>query len=292
MTRRRVARGVVPYLYIAPTMVLFCVRVMYPFVQTAWLSLYEWDGIGPKEWVGLDNYRTIWADPLVRQAFEHSFVLILFFSALPIAIALGLSATSMLARVRGDGALRTMIFLPQIISTVVIGVTWSWILAPDGPHNPLLGAVGLGFLQHNWIGSFTWTLPSLGLIGTWAAIGLCVALFVAGIQKIPRSLYDAASVDGAGRIREFLAVTLPSLRGELAVAVTLTVIGALRAFDVIFVMTRGGPGTSTIVPGILVYNHAFGDGRVGEACAIGVILAATIFAAALLINWVADRGRV
>ncbi len=153
MTRHRVTRAVVPYLYILPTMALFGVLVLYPFVQTAWLSLFKWDGIGPKEWVGFDNYRTIWDDPQVHQAFAHSFVLILFFSALPIAIALGLSATSMLAHVRGDGALRTMIFLPQVISTVVIGVIWSWILAPDGPLNQFLGAVGLGFLQHNWLGS-------------------------------------------------------------------------------------------------------------------------------------------
>ena len=264
---------------------------MYPFVQTAWLSLFKWDGIGPKEWVGLDNYRTIWDDPMVRQAFEHSFVLIVvFFSALPIAIASGVCDQHAGPRPRRRRAAHHDLPAADHLHRGHRR-DLSWILAPDGPLNQGLRKVGLGFLQHNWIGSFTWTLPSVGLIGTWAAIGLCVALFVAGIQKIPRSLYDAASVDGAGRIREFFAVTLPSLRGELAVAVTLTVVGALRAFDVIFVMTRGGPGTSTIVPGILVYNHAFADGRVGEACATGVMLAATIFVLALVINWVADRGR-
>jgi raffinose/stachyose/melibiose transport system permease protein len=114
---------------------------------------------------------------------------------------------------------------------------------------------------------------------------------VAGIQHIPGSLYDAASVDGAGRIREFVAITLPSLRGEIAIAATLTVVGALRVFDIVFVTTRGGPGTSSIVPGFIVYSRAFAEGRVGSACAVGVVLALVIFALALVINMVADRGR-
>jgi raffinose/stachyose/melibiose transport system permease protein len=291
MTWRRVRRAITPYLYIAPTIGIFGLLVLLPFVQTAWLSFFEWDGIGDQTWIGLANYRDIWSDPVVHSAFVHASVLIIFFSVIPIAIGLGLAATSMVARVRGDGFLRTMIFLPQVISTVVVGVTWNWILAPDGPLNQVLGAVGLGFLEHNWLGSFTWTLPSVGIIGTWGLIGLCVALFVAGIQTIPRSLYDAANVDGAGRIREFLAITLPSLRGEIAVAATLTVVGALRVFDIIFVTTRGGPGTETVTPGIIVYTRAFADGRVGSACAVGLILAIVIFVLALVINTIADRGR-
>src|SRR5262249_37699238 len=183
--RRRLARGTVPYLYIAPTMGMFGLFVLAPFVQTARLSFFQWDGITAGRWIGLGNYRDLASDPVVHSAFEHAFVLILFFSIFPIAIALGLAATSQLARVRGDSFMRTLIFLPQIISTVVVGVTWNWIFAPDGPLNQLLGAVGLGVLQHNWLGSFTWTLPAVGVIGTWAVIGLCVALFVAGIQTIP-----------------------------------------------------------------------------------------------------------
>jgi len=291
MTWRRLRRAITPYLYIAPTIAIFSLLVLLPFVQTAWLSFFEWDGIGDQTWIGLDNYRDIWNDPVVHSAFVHAFVLIIFFSVIPIAIALGLAATSMIARVRGDGFLRTMIFLPQVISTVVVGVTWNWILAPDGPLNQVLGWLHLGFLQHNWLGDFTWTLPAVGTIGTWGLIGLCVALFVAGIQTIPKSLYDAANVDGAGRIREFFAITLPSLRGEIAVAATLTVVGALRVFDIIFVTTRGGPGTATITPGIIVYTRAFGDGRVGSACAVGLILAIVIFVLALVINTIADRGR-
>jgi raffinose/stachyose/melibiose transport system permease protein len=291
LTWRRARRAITPYLYIAPTILIFGLLVLTPFIQTAWLSLFEWDGIGSQTYIGLGNYRDIWADPVVHSAFVHAFVLIIFFAAFPIAIGLALAATSMIARVRGDGFLRTMIFLPVVISTVVVGVTWNWILAPDGPLNQFLGAVHLDFLEKNWLGDFTWTLPAVGVIGTWTLIGLCVALFVAGIQTIPKSLYDAANVDGAGRIREFFSITVPGLRGPIAVAATLTVVTALRVFDIIFVTTRGGPGTATVTPGLIVYTRAFGDGRVGSACAVGVILAAVIFVLALIINTVADRTR-
>jgi raffinose/stachyose/melibiose transport system permease protein len=119
--------------------------------------------------------------------------------------------------------------------------------------------------------------------------GLCMVLFLAGIQKIPLSLYEAARVDGAGRLREFFAVTLPGLRGELAVALTLTTITALRSFDLVYVATSGGPGSSTTVPGVLVYQNAFVDGRVGLGAAVAVVLTLIIFAVAFVIVRVVDR---
>jgi raffinose/stachyose/melibiose transport system permease protein len=119
--------------------------------------------------------------------------------------------------------------------------------------------------------------------------GLCLVLFLAGIQKIPTTLYEAARVDGAGRVREFFAVTLPGLRGELAVALTITVITALRTFDLIYVSTAGGPGTATTVPSVLVYQNAFTNGRVGLAAAVAVVLTALIFVVAFGITRLVDR---
>jgi raffinose/stachyose/melibiose transport system permease protein len=171
----------------------------------------------------------------------------------------------------------------------VVAFAWVWIYAPDGPLNEALRAVGLGSLARGWLGDFTWALPALGLVGTWVMFGLCLVLFLAGIQKIPQSLYEAARVDGAGRVREFFAVTLPGLRGELAVALTLTTIMALRTFDLIYVSTQGGPGTSTTVPSVLVYQNAFSNGRVGLAAAVAVVLTAFIFVVAFGITRLVDR---
>jgi raffinose/stachyose/melibiose transport system permease protein len=154
-----------------------------------------------------------------------------------------------------------------VIALVVVAVVWRRIYEPTG-----------------WLGDFTLALPAIGLVGTWVAFGLALVLLLAGVQRIPRSLYDAARVDGAGPVREFFAVTLPNVRGELAVALTLTTITALRNFDLVYVTTGGGPGNATTVPALEVYRRAFGGGEVGAAAAVGVCLAAVIFVLALAIN--------
>jgi ABC-type sugar transport system permease subunit len=177
-----------------------------------------------------------------------------------------------------------------VVSSVVVGVIWNWIYADTGPLNEFFRAIGLGFLAKPWMGDFTWALPALGMIGVWSLIGLCMVLFVAGIQQVPTTLYDAVRVDGGGRLRELTTVTIPSLRYEFGVVLTLTVVGALRTFDLVFVMTRGGPGTQTVVPGLMLYNRAFVDGRVGQACAIAVILAVLVFAVTIAIDRIASRG--
>jgi ABC-type sugar transport system permease subunit len=282
-------RGAVPYLYVLPTFVVFVPFVLAPFAHSIGLSFFSWDGLTDPVFNGLDNYREALADPLVLSAFRHALVLIFFFGLLPIFLALVIAATSARARVRGDTALRTLIFLPQVMSTVVVGVTWSWIMAFDGPLNRFLKSIGLTVLTRDWFGSFTWALPTIGIIGAWALTGLCVALFIAGIQQIPSTLYDAAEVDGAGRIRQFFAVTLPGLRGPVAVALTLTVVAALRAFDIVFVTTRGGPGTETVVPGFLVYRRAFEQGRIGSAASIAVLLSIVVFSVTYVINRLSDR---
>jgi raffinose/stachyose/melibiose transport system permease protein len=184
-----------------------------------------------------------------------------------------------------------VLFLPQVIALVVVAVMWRGIYDPNnGLLNEALRAVGLGGLAQNWLGSFSLALPSVGLIGVWVLYGLAMVLFTAGVQKIPQSLYDAARMDGAGPVREFFAVTLPGLRNEVAVVLTLTTIQALRSFDLVYITTGGGPGDSTSVPAFEVYNRAFKGGDVGTASAIGICIAALIFVLTLVINQVAERG--
>ncbi|MGH8203664.1 MAG: carbohydrate ABC transporter permease [Steroidobacteraceae bacterium] len=282
-------RAAFPYLYLLPAFLFFVPFVLVPFAHTVGLSFFDWDGLTRAAYIGLENYREAFASPLVRSAFGHALVLVFFFGVLPVLLALPLAVSSARSNVPGGHALRTLIFLPQVISTVVVGVSWGWILAFDGPLNAGLRALGLDWAALDWLGSFTWALPSLGVVGTWTLVGLCVALFFAGLQQIPASLYDAAAVDGAGRWREFRAVTLPGLKGPVTVALTVTVIAALRVFDLVFVTTRGGPGTETVVPGLLIYRRAFEDGRLGSAAAIAVILSVVVFAVTFGINRIADR---
>jgi raffinose/stachyose/melibiose transport system permease protein len=281
----------VAYLYLLPAFVVFGAFVLVPLLHSAWISLFAWDGITVGEWVGLENYRAVITDPDLRAAFLHSLVLLAFYAGLPVAIGLLLAAAMSRAPVRGLAAFRTILFLPQVIALVVVAVIWRMIYAPEGGLiNESLRAVGLGGLAQDWLGSFGLALPSVGLVGTWVMYGLAMVLFTAGVQKIPRSLYDAARVDGAGPVREFFAVTLPGLRAEVAVALTLTTIAALRNFDLVYITTRGGPGDSTSVPAFEVYQRAFQAGEVGGAAAVGVCLAAVIFVLSFAINRLAERG--
>jgi raffinose/stachyose/melibiose transport system permease protein len=279
----------VAYLYLAPALLFYLLFAFGPLVYTTWLSFFDWDGLTVGTWVGLDNYKTVFEQPGIRASFVHSFELIVFYAILPVIFGLVLASLIAHTRVRGQTFFRAVLFLPQTIATVVVAIAWSWIYAPAGPLNEALRAVGLGSLARGWLGDFNFALPALGLVGTWVMFGLCLVMFLAGIQKVPQSLYEAARVDGAGRFREFLAVTLPGVRGELAVALTLTTIMALRTFDLIYVATAGGPGTSTTVPSVLVYQNAFANGRVGLGAAVAVVLTVMIFAIAFAITRVVDR---
>lgn len=282
--------GRVAYLFVLPAFVVYAAFLLYPIGRAVHLSLFEWDGISLGTWAGLDNYAAIVADEGLRAAFGHALVLIAFFAVLPVCIGLVLAAVLNHAKVRGLGFFRTVVFLPQVVAMVVVAVAWRQVYAPDGTLNSLLGALGLESLTRGWLGDYTFALPAVGVVGTWFETGLVTVLLLAGMSRVPLTLYEAARLDGAGAVREFFAVTLPSVRGEIAVALTLTVIAALRTFDLVYITTRGGPGDSTSVPSYEVYHRAFGLGQVGSAAAIGVTLTIVIFAISFAINRYADRG--
>ena len=279
----------VGYLYVLPALVVFGAFLLWPILRAVSLSFYEWDGLSQGTWVGLENYRAVLTDPVLRAPFVHALVLVVFFSVLPILAGLALAGLMSRTSLAGLGFFRTVIFLPQVVATVVVGIAWSAIYAPAGPLNDALSAVGLGGLTTAWLGDETWALPAVGLVGTWVFSGLCVVLFLAGLAKVPRELYEAARLDGAGPVREFLAVGLPALRGEIAVAAVLTMIAALRTFDLVYVMTSGGPSNSTTVPSYEVYDRAFVEGEVGSAATIAVVLTALILAVTIGINRFAER---
>jgi len=268
---------------------IYALVVLVPLVQSIQYSFFAWDGVGPSKWVGLKNYVTFLTDPVLRSTFSHVLVLICFFSLLP--IALGLLSAALLTRAKQPGmaVFRWIFFLPQVMTSVVIALVFKRIYAPDGPLNEALRALGLDALTRTWLGDFTWALPSLGLIGTWVTFGFCMVLFIAGTSSIPTELYEAARVDGAGPVREFFAVTLPGLRGQLAVALTLTITASLRTFDLVWITTHGGPGTSTLTPAVALYKAAFQNPQVGLAAAIGVVMAVLCLIIAIVITRVSER---
>jgi len=280
----------VPLAYIAPAFVAYAAFLLYPLGRAVHLSLFEWDGLTLATFVGLHNYAEVVTDERLRAAFGHALVLVVFFALLPTAIGLAIAAVLNRAKVRGLPFFRMVVFLPQVVAMVVVGVAWRHIYAPDGPFNDVLAALGLGGLARAWLGDPVFALPAVGIVGTWVQTGLVTVLLLAGMSRVPRELYEAARLDGAGAVREFFAITLPAVRAELAVALTLTVIAALKTFDLIYITTGGGPGNRTSVPSFEVYNRAFRLGEVGSAAAVGVTLTAIIFVINLGVARIGERG--
>ena len=273
------------YLYILPAFVLFAVFLGVPTVQTAQYSLFRWNGIGPSTWVGLQNYAELFTDSVLRSSFLHAGVLIFFYALIPLVLALFLtSIISRGANLRGMSLFRTLLFLPQVVASVVVATTWVAIYSPDGLSNQLLRLIGLGSLTRAWLGDFDTALPAVGIVGSWLGIGLCLVLFLSGVANIQPELFEAARIDGAGPVGEFFSITLPALRGQIAVALTLTVVAALKTFDLVYITTRGGPGTSTTLPAFEAYNRAFNTGKVGSAAAVAILLTAIILIVTVLIQ--------
>ncbi len=278
---RRRWRG---YLWVLPALAFYVTFAILPALHTAYLSLFDWDGVTLATFVGFDNYVEVFAESIYRDSVLHALILVAFFSFIPILIGLVLVGLLARRRRRGMTVYRTLFFMPQIVPLVAVGVTWRWMYGDDGVVNQLLRNVGLGDITRAWLGDFDLALIAVGFVGTWAMSGLCMMLFLSGAQKVDVNLYEAARLDGAGPVREFVTVTLPALRGEIAVAMTVTTVAALASFDLVYVTTGGGPGNQTTVPGLLVYRLAFTDGEVGQASAIAVVLSCLILGIVYLIN--------
>ena len=270
---RRRGKAWVGLLFTLPALVPYVLFVLRPLVTSVQYSLYDWNGIGVARFVGLDNYRTVLTSSDELVPLLHAFELIGFFTIIPVVLGL---ITAALLHGLPDGPLartaRVVLFIPQVIPLVAAALAWSWMYSSNGVLNQILRAVGLGDQSRAWLGDFTWAFPAVGIIGSWVLLGLCTLLLMTGINKIDPALYDAAEVDGAGPVQKFFAVTLPGLRREIGVCVTVTVIAALASFDVVYVTTQGGPGTQTMVPGLEIFQLAFTQRTVGLASANAIVL--------------------
>ena len=289
--RRRVIGSAWTYVLVLPAAAFYAMFVLRPIVLTAQYSLYDWDGIRPAVWTGLDNYVEVFTNPKLVGSILNSFELIIYFSLIPVLLALfAANVIRGIATSRLAGVARTVLFLPQVIPLVAAGIMWTWQLATNGFVNQFLHAIGLGVLARAWLGDFDTALPAVGAIGAWVQLGLCLILLLAGMTKIDPNLYEAARIDGAGPVREFVSITLPSLRQELAVCVIVTVISALASFDIIYISTQGGPGNSTLVPGLQVYYLAFFEREIGTASALALALMALVLIVVLPLQRIL-RGR-
>ena len=272
-----------PYALLALPAAVYGTFVLYPLATTLRLSLYEWDGLTAPTFVGLANYVLLATDDRFVSALVHNAAFLGFYTLLPVAFALLLVILLAQERaVRGLAVYRVGLFVPQVIPMVVVGVVWRWMYSPTtGLINDVVGWFGVA--PRPFLGQAATALPAVGLVGSWVQYGFAMVLFLAGIQQIDRTLYEAAAVDGAGVWAKFRHVTLPDLRGPIVVAVTVSLIAALRVFDLVFVMTRGGPAEATVVMALEIYRRAFLLREAGVAAAGATVLVVLIFTLSRLV---------
>jgi raffinose/stachyose/melibiose transport system permease protein len=267
------------YLFIAPAFILFAIFFLRPLVQLGYLSLVKWAGVGPKIIVGLENYKILLTeDPRFWIAFIHNVIWMV--AAILISTTVGLFLAVFLARspIKGRVIYRTIYFLPQVLSSVVVCVIWRWIYNPNyGVINTFLNNVGLDYLTRGWLGDKATALPALFIIWSWVAYGFSMVVFIAALEAIDEIFYDAAKVDGANSLQQLWYITLPFIRRPLGTVILITIISAFQVFDMVFIITKGGPARATLVLSILMYDNAFRYAEVGMGATVGMTLGVIIF---------------
>jgi raffinose/stachyose/melibiose transport system permease protein len=262
MTRRRRRRGL---LFLLPLLVVNAAVLLVPGVESIYYSVTDWRGVGAAHFVGLDNYTRMWRDPEVRSAFAHNVWWLLYFLIVP--MAMGLLGAFLLSRVRrGRQLFRIAYFLPYVLASVITAQVWTNLLDPE--HG--LGSI----LDVNFLGQASTALPTIAVINNWSWWGFLVLIFLAAMQGVNPSLYEAAQLDGASAWRQFWHVTLPAIRPTFMFLALMTIVWSFLAFDFVYILTQGGPAGASDVLATVLYRQAFGAGDVGYASALGVLLAA------------------
>ncbi len=273
-------RAATAYLLLAPNLVLFALFLLLPLVAALALSLASTTGVGPTEWVGLGNYERLAGDAVFWRSTANTAVLVLL--TVPASLALGLLLAVMLDKpVRGRGLFRTVFYLPYVLSGVVIAIAGRWIFNENiGVVNRVLEAVGLERIA--WQSGTVPAFVSVAVMLTWARLGFCMVVYLAGLQGVPRELHEAASIDGASGWQRFRHVTWPLLRPTTFFLVVMMVIECFQVFDLVYVMTGGGPGNATQFLPTYAYAVGFGARQQGLGAAIGMVMYVLVLAGTVL----------
>lgn len=286
---KRLRRALIGYGFMLPALLLIGLFTLLPFVQGVVLSFQSWDGVGATAFVGLSNYQRVFADNIFWASMANvaKFGLIGFLlgNALSLALAVAVNANPL-----GRTFYRIVYYLPGVFSVVVIGMMFQWILQPTvGILNRTLGSLGLELLKHNWLADPATALPAVAGVYVWYHWGFGFLLFLAGLQGVPRELYEAASIDGAGSWERFRYVTWPQLIPVTTIVSILTMLAALQIFGTVQVLTNGGPGYHTEVPTLRIYKEAFDFQRFGVAASMSVVFGSILICLSVVQIWVSRR---
>ncbi|GIF39233.1 carbohydrate ABC transporter permease [Actinoplanes xinjiangensis] len=277
--RRRWRNTAIGLSFLLPNFIGFLILTLIPVGLLFYYAFTEWNVFGGATWTGLDNFRQMARDTTFWTALRNTLYYAAFHIPLTLAVSLGL-ALLLNRKLRGVAFFRAVAFFPYITSIVAIAQIWNMLFSPGfGPVNELLRWVGVDN-PPGWTTSADWSMPAVIVVGVWRDMGYYMLLFLAGLQTIPGQLYEAARVDGASAWQRFRAVTLPGLRPTTFFITVLLTIGSFKVFDLILVMTNGGPGQSTLVLAQYIFRKGFEENQFGYASAVSIVL----FAICLLVT--------
>ena len=261
-----------PWWFALPAMLLFAFVVLVPSVRGVYYAFTDWDGLDPAfSFIGLDNFVTMLGDADAMQAVGHTLLIAVSITIIQNGLGL-LLALGVNSAIKSRNVLRVFLFAPAVITPIVTAYLWRNLLGPDGAVNSLLHTVGLGSWQQDWLGDPQVALwSSVGVI-VWQYAGYSMVIFVAGLQSVPREIYEAADLDGAGPVRRFWSVIRPLLAPAFTVNLMLSIIGGIKLFDQVYALTGGGPGHATDTLSTLIYKDAFTLGEFGYSIALAVVL--------------------
>lgn len=266
-------------LYVLPSFILISVFALIPIVMNVFFSFTKYNVMQPPEWIGLANYARLLKDPFVWASIKNTIIFTVVTVPLQTVVAL-LIAALLAEKFRGrfGGFVKSSLFVPVIASAVLVGSLWSMLLSNTGPVNSLISM--LGGTPINWLGGKTTSLLSVCFATVWKNVGYFLVIYYAGIMDISPSLYEAAEVDGASPFQKFFLITIPSLRSVTFLVVTLGTIWSFQVFDMVYTMTGGGPGLSTVTLVLTIYNAAFKEYSMGYASTVALVM----FAFVLLVS--------
>ncbi|WP_456286052.1 sugar ABC transporter permease [Microbacterium sp. JZ70] len=270
-SRLRMRNTLVGWSFILPNFLGFAALTLVPILTLFYMSLTDWNIFGTSRFVGVQNFQRLLGDATFHLAFVNTLYYAAMHIPLTIVVSLGL-ALLLNNKLRGVAFFRTAAFFPYITSIVAIALVWNLLLSPEyGPVNEILRFLGITE-PPGWLTSADWAMPAVVIVSTWRDMGFYMVLFLAALQTVPRELLEAARVDGADAVQRFRHVTLPSLRPTMFFVTVMLTIGSFKVFDLILVLTEGGPGQSTTVISQFIYRKGFVENQFGYASAAAVVL--------------------
>ncbi|WP_229068687.1 carbohydrate ABC transporter permease [Actinoplanes sp. DH11] len=275
-TRSRRGRAAPPWWFTVPALLLFTFVVLVPSARGVYYAFTDWDGLDPDfAVIGLDNFTAIADDPDALQAIWHTLLIAVAITVIQNGIGL-LLALGVNTMIKSRNFLRALLFAPAVITPIVTAYLWRNLLGPDGAVNSLLSAIGLDSWRQNWLGDPDLALWMIVLVVVWQFAGYSMVIFLAGLQSIPKEIYEAAAIDGSGPVRRFWSVVRPLLAPALTINLMLSIIGGIKLFDQVYALTGGGPGHATDTISTLIYKDAFTLGEFGYSIALAVVLTAIV----------------